>query len=80
MATCRLATIPVTGGFRAFADDDEHARATRVQGLEWGGDAPYCGRSPLAAADMQDARTADMTIWRLKEHRDAACRARGPWP
>ena len=76
--------------FRTFADDDEHARASRVQGLdvdralevprlEWGGDAPFCGRSPLAA-DMQNTWTADMVIQRLKEHWDAACRARGPWP
>ena len=69
-------------GFRTFADDDEHARAKRAQGLdvdralevqrlEWGGDAPFCGRSPLAAADMQEAWTADMVIRRLEEHRDA---------
>ncbi len=69
-------------GFRTFADDDEHARVKRVQGLEvdralevqrleWGGDAPFCGRSPLAAADMQEAWTADMTIRRLEEHQTA---------
>ena len=66
-------------GFRTFADDGEYERAKRAEGLEvdrslevqrleWGGDAPFCGRSPLAAEDMQEAWTADIAIQQLEEH------------
>jgi arylsulfatase A-like enzyme len=37
-------------------------RAMEVQRLEWGGQAPFCGRSRLSAEDLQEAWVADKTI------------------
>ena len=38
-----------------------------VQRLEWGGDAPFCGRSTLSAEQMQEAWVADRTIDMIRE-------------
>lgn len=64
---------PDRWGFRSFAADSQYGREKRelgldadrareVQRLEWGGDAPFCGRSRLPAEQLQEAWAADRTI------------------
>jgi arylsulfatase A-like enzyme len=47
-------------GLRELRLDGDRAR--EVQRLEWGGDAPFCGRSILDAELLQEAWAADRTI------------------
>ena len=42
-------------------------RSREVQRLEWGGNAPFCGRSVLNGEDLQEAWAADRTIELLDE-------------
>lgn len=69
---------PIHWGFRSFASDSHYAaekrnlgleadRAKEVQRLEWGGSAPFCGRSQLPAEQLQEAWAADRTIALLEE-------------
>ena len=69
---------PAHWGFRSLAQDADHARDVRalgldpnraleVQRLEWGGEAPFCGRSSLDGAHMQEAWVADRAIAILEE-------------
>ena len=37
-------------------------RAVEVQRLEWGGEAPFCGRAALRGEDLQEAWAADRTV------------------
>ena len=43
-------------------------RALEVQRLEWGGNAPFCGRAMLAAKDQQEYWAADRTIDLLEKN------------
>ncbi len=63
---------PAHWGFRSFADDATYHReksklglqpdrAREVQRLEWGGNAPFCGRAQLLGKHMQEAWVADRT-------------------
>lgn len=42
-----------------------------VQRLEWGADAPFCGRSNLPADKMQEYWVADQAIEMIKEYKDS---------
>ncbi len=69
---------PAHWGFRSFADDADYdreksaldlqpGRAREVQRLEWGGNAPFCGRARLPGEHLQEAWAADKTNALLAE-------------
>ncbi len=69
---------PEHWSFRSFADDADYDReksdlglqpdrAREVQRLEWGGNAPFCGRARLPGAHLQEAWAADKTNALLAE-------------
>lgn len=43
-------------------------RSKEVQRLEWGADAPFCGRAEIAAEHLQEAWAADRTIQLLDQY------------